>query len=110
MLDRSKDIIKSGGENVSSLRVEAVLNEHPAVSRAAVVGLPHDHWGEAVTAFVMLRPDGRASADELMAWARERLAGFESPKGVVFVDELPLAVGGKILKYKLRAEHAAHYA
>ncbi|QEC49530.1 AMP-binding protein [Baekduia soli] len=109
MLDRSKDIIKSGGENVSSLRVEAVLNEHPAVSRAAVVGLPHDHWGEAVTAFVILRPDGRASADELMAWARERLAGFESPKGVVFVDELPLAVGGKILKYKLRAEHAAHY-
>jgi acyl-CoA synthetase (AMP-forming)/AMP-acid ligase II len=110
MVDRFKDIVKSGGENVSSLRVEAVLHTHPAVARAAVVGLPHDRWGEAVTAIVVLKPDAAATAEELIAYCRERLAGFETPKGVVFTDALPDTVGGKVLKYKLREAHASFYA
>lgn len=110
MVDRFKDIVKSGGENVSSIRVEAVLYSHPAVARVAVVGLPHDRWGEAVTAIVVLKPDAAATADELIAHCRERLAGFETPKGVVFTDTLPDTVGGKVLKYKLREAHAAFYA
>ena len=109
MVDRSKDIVKSGGENVSSLRVEAVLRQHPDIAVAAVVGLPHDHWGEAVTAFVIAADGAAPDADDVIRFCRARLAGFESPKGVVVVDELPTTVGGKVLKYKLRAAHAAHY-
>jgi acyl-CoA synthetase (AMP-forming)/AMP-acid ligase II len=109
MLDRYKDIVKTGGENVSSLRVEAVLGLHPAVAKSAVVGLPHPHWGEAVTAIVIRRPGAEASEAELIAYARANLAGYETPKGVVFVDELPETVGGKVLKYKLRVMFAGHY-
>jgi acyl-CoA synthetase (AMP-forming)/AMP-acid ligase II len=109
MIDRFKDIVKSGGENVSSQRVEAVLQQHPAVSRAAVVGLPHGQWGEAVTAFVIRRPDATATEAALIGHCRERLAGFETPKAVRFVDALPETVGGKILKYQLRAAHADLY-
>lgn len=107
MVDRYKDIVKTGGENVSSMRVEAVLGQHPAVLRAAVIGLPHEHWGEAVTAVVVLRAP--AAEADLIGFCRERLAGYESPKRVVFAETLPDTVGGKILKYKLRAEHAALY-
>jgi acyl-CoA synthetase (AMP-forming)/AMP-acid ligase II len=102
MVDRYKDIVKSGGENVSSIRVETVLHQHPAVSRAAVIGLPHERWGEAVTAVVVV--DGAVlDVDELIAFCRQRLAGYETPKSVVVVDELPQTVGGKILKYRLRS-------
>ncbi|WP_326949135.1 AMP-binding protein [Amycolatopsis sp. NBC_01307] len=107
MVDRYKDIVKTGGENVSSMRVETVLGQHPAVLRAAVIGLPHEHWGEAVTAVVVLRAP--ATEAELIAFCRERLAGYESPKRVVFAETLPDTVGGKILKYKLRAQHSALY-
>ncbi|WP_326953710.1 AMP-binding protein [Amycolatopsis sp. NBC_01286] len=107
MVDRYKDIVKTGGENVSSMRVEAVLGQHPAVLRAAVIGLPHEHWGEAVTAVVVLRAP--ATEAELIGFCRERLAGYESPKRVVFAETLPDTVGGKILKYKLRAQHADLY-
>lgn len=110
MVDRSKDIVKSGGENVSSLRVEAILQLHPQVQKAAVVGLPHEHWGEAVTAFVIPADGEPPDAEQLVAFCRERLGGFETPKGIVLVDELPVTVGGKVLKYKLRAAHAEHYA
>lgn len=110
MVDRYKDIVKTGGENVASMRVEAVLLDHPAVARAAVVGLPHEHWGEAVTAVVVPAPGAAATAEDLIAHCRERLAGFETPKAVVFADGLPETVGGKVLKYRLRAEHAALYA
>lgn len=102
MVDRYKDIIKSGGENVSSLRVEALLHEHPQVARAAVIGLPHDRWGEAVTAIVVRQPGATITEQELVDWARGRLAGFEAPKAVRFTDALPETVGGKVLKYKLR--------
>jgi acyl-CoA synthetase (AMP-forming)/AMP-acid ligase II len=106
MVDRFKDIVKSGGENVSSIRVEAVLHEHPAVLRAAVIGLPHSRWGEAVTAVVILRDGATATADDIIGHCRERLGGYETPKAVVFAEALPETVGGKILKYKLRNEHS----
>lgn len=109
MVDRYKDIVKSGGENVSSMRVETVLCEHPEVLRAAVIGLPHERWGEAVTAVVVPRSDEHATEEELMAFCRQRLAGYEAPKAVVFADALPETVGGKVLKYKLRAQHAGLY-
>lgn len=109
MVDRFKDIIKSGGENVSSLRVEAVLHQHPDVAKAATVGLPHDRWGEAVTAVVVPQPDHKPDEDEVIDFCRARLAGFETPKAVVMVDALPETVGGKVLKYKLRQQLAGHF-
>ena len=102
MIDRYKDVVKSGGENVSSLRVEAVVVQHPTVSRAAVVGLPDVRWGEAVTAVVVPMPGAVVDEAELLAFCRTRLAGFETPKRVVVMDELPVTVGGKVLKYRLR--------
>lgn len=110
MLDRYKDIVKTGGENVSSLRVEAVLGQHPAVARAVVVGLPHPRWGEAVVGVVMPRAGQTVSEADLIAHCRDRLAGYETPKDILFVSELPETVGGKVLKYKLRATHADHFA
>src|SRR3954453_3175023 len=109
MVDRYKDIIKSGGENVSSLRVEALLHEHPQVAKAAVIGLAHDRWGEAVTAVVVPTPGATVTEEGLVEWARGRLAGFETPKAVVFADALPETVGGKVLKYKLRQAMADLY-
>ncbi|AEA23832.1 AMP-binding protein [Pseudonocardia benzenivorans] len=109
MVDRYKDIVKSGGENVSSMRVESVLYGHPDVERAAVIGLDHPRWGEAVTAVVVPKAGTTPDADAIIAHCRERLAGFETPKAVVFADALPDTVGGKVLKYKLRAEHADLY-
>jgi acyl-CoA synthetase (AMP-forming)/AMP-acid ligase II len=107
MVDRFKDIVKSGGENVSSLRVESVLHGHPAVEKAAVIGLPHPRWGEAVTAVVVLRDGAEADAESIIAHCRATLGGYETPKAVVFVDGLPETVGGKVLKYRLRARHGA---
>ncbi|HEU5390567.1 MAG TPA: AMP-binding protein [Streptosporangiaceae bacterium] len=109
MLDRYKDIVKTGGENVSSLRVEAVLAQHPDVAKAAVIGLPHPHWSEAVTAVVVLRDGTAASEEDLIKHCRASLAGYETPKSVVFAADLPETVGGKVLKYRLRADHAGHY-
>ncbi|HEY4464288.1 MAG TPA: AMP-binding protein [Streptosporangiaceae bacterium] len=109
MVDRSKDIVKTGGENVSSLRVEAVLHQHPGVAKAAVIGLPHDHWGEAVTAIVVAETGPAPAEADLIAFCHERLAGFETPKRVLFADALPETVGGKVLKYKLREQHAGAY-
>lgn len=109
LVDRFKDIIKSGGENVASIRVETTLMQHPAVARAAAVGLPHARWGEAVTGFVVLADGSSATEGELIEFARTRLAGFESPKSIVFIREFPLAVGNKIQKHKLRAAYAEHY-
>lgn len=109
MVDRSKDMIKSGGENVSTLRVETILRSHPQILNAAVVGLPHERWGEAVTAIVVADEGGDPDPDEVMAFCRERLAGYESPKGVLVVEDLPETVGGKVLKYKLRVAHAGFY-
>ncbi|MGD9526600.1 AMP-binding protein [Pseudonocardia sp.] len=109
MVDRFKDIVKTGGENVSSLRVEAVLHQHPGVAKAAVVGLPHARWGEAVTAVVVPRPGAQPDAEAVVAFCRGRLAGYETPKAVVFTDALPETVGGKVLKYRLREAYTNLY-
>ncbi|MBP2370497.1 AMP-binding protein [Pseudonocardia parietis] len=106
MVDRYKDIVKSGGENVSSMRVETVLQDHPAIAKAAVIGLAHERWGEAVAAVVVPAPGAAPDPDEVIAFCRARLAGFETPKAVVVAEALPETVGGKVLKYRLRAEHA----
>lgn len=108
MVDRYKDIVKSGGENVSTIRVEAILQQHPDIERAAVVGVPDDRWGEAVTACVIAKDGTTIDADAVIAFARERLAGFETPKRIIVVDEFPTTVGGKILKYKIRQSLAQH--
>ncbi len=110
MVDRYKDMVKTGGENVSSVRVETALESHAGVLRAAVVGIPHERWGEAVTAVVVPQPGAVLDPDELIAHAKARLGGYEAPKAVIVVEALPETVGGKVLKYKLRAEHAAHYS
>jgi fatty-acyl-CoA synthase len=100
--DRIKDVIISGGENISSLEVEGVLLRHPAVVEAAIVGLPHEKWGEAPYAYVVLRDGEQASEGEIIAFARDRLAHFKAPQGVTFVTELPKTATGKIQKFVLR--------
>lgn len=107
MVDRYKDVVKSGGENVSSTRVESVLAQHPSVARAAVVGVADDRWGEAVVGVVVPAPGAQPDADALIAFCRARLAGYETPKRIVVMDDLPATVGGKVLKYRLREQLAA---
>ncbi len=102
IVDRMKDMIITGGENVYSREVEEVLYAHPAVSEAAVIGLPDPQWGENVTAVVVLRPGMTATEADIINASRERLAAFKKPKRVIFVDELPKTVSGKILKRELR--------
>ena len=99
--DRSKDIIISGGENISSIEVEDALYKHPAVAAAAVVAKPDEKWGETPCAFVELKPGQSATADDLIAWCRKNLASFKCPRYVVFT-ELPKTSTGKIQKFKLR--------
>ena len=100
--DRLKDVIISGGENISSVEVEGVLLRHPSVQEVAVVGVPHDTWGEAPHAFVVLAPNATLSEDDMRRFARERLAGFKVPKGLTILAELPKTATGKIQKYVLR--------
>jgi acyl-CoA synthetase (AMP-forming)/AMP-acid ligase II len=107
IVDRMKDMIITGGENVYSREVEEVLYTHPAVSEAAVVGLPDPAWGENVTAMIVLRPDMTATEAEIIATARDRLAGYKKPKRVIFLDELPKTVSGKIIKRELRDRFTA---
>ncbi|HMD35827.1 MAG TPA: long-chain-fatty-acid--CoA ligase [Vicinamibacterales bacterium] len=105
--DRIKDVIISGGENISSVEVEGVLLRHPAVHEAAVVGMPDQRWGEAPHAFVVLKPGATAASEELRAFTRERLAHFKCPHTVTFVAELPKTATGKIQKFVLRGGRAA---
>jgi fatty-acyl-CoA synthase len=100
--DRIKDVIISGGENISSVEVEGALLRHPAVGEAAVVGLPSEQWGEAPHAFVVLMPGASATADELIAFVRDRIARYKAPRGITFVTDLPKTATGKIQKYVLR--------
>ena len=98
--DRSKDIIISGGENISSIEVEDALYKHPAVQAAAVVAKPDDKWGETPCAFVELKPSEMVSAEELIGWCRQKLAGYKIPRHIVFT-ELPKTSTGKVQKFKL---------
>jgi fatty-acyl-CoA synthase len=105
--DRLKDVIISGGENISSVEVEGVLLRHPAVQEAAIVGFPHERWGEAPHAFVVLHERVQADERELCEFARANLAHFKAPYSVTFVKELPKTATGKIQKYILRAQRPA---
>jgi fatty-acyl-CoA synthase len=100
--DRLKDVIISGGENISSVEVEGELLRHPAITEVAIVGLPHEKWGETPHAFVVLAPDTTATEADIIEFARARLAHFKAPRGVTFVSELPKTATGKIQKYVLR--------
>jgi fatty-acyl-CoA synthase len=99
--DRSKDVIISGGENVSSLEVEECLYRHPKVMEAAVVARPDEKWGESVCAFVVPKLGAELTAEEVIAWCREHIAHFKAPRTVVF-GELPKTSTGKIQKFVLR--------
>ncbi len=105
--DRLKDVIISGGENISSIEVEGILLRHPAVQEAAVVGVPDEKWGESPHAFVVLRNGAAASADELRVFARNNMAHFKVPREVTIVPELPKTATGKVQKYVLRGRKAA---
>lgn len=106
VVDRKKDMIKTGGENVASREVEEALYQHPAVAEVAVFGISHPRWIEAVVAAVVLKPGADANRETLNAHCRERLAGFKSPKYLVLVDALPKNASGKILKRELRQRYA----
>lgn len=102
VVDRLKDVIISGGENISSVEVESMLYEHPAVLEAAVVGVPDSRWGEVPKALVVLRPQQRADERELIAFCRDRMAHFKAPKSVEFLATLPKTATGKVQKFALR--------
>ncbi len=108
IVDRAKEIIVSGGENISSLEVEKALLAHTAVYECAVIPVPDDKWGEVVKALVSLKPGQSASEEELIAFVRQRLAGYKVPKTVEFLAELPKSGTGKILKRILREKYWAH--
>ena len=105
VVDRMKDMIVTGGENVYSAEVENALASHPAVALCAVIGVPDDKWGERVHAVVLLRPGARAGEEELRAHCKGLIAGYKAPRTVELRDALPISGAGKILKRELRAEH-----
>jgi len=102
IVDRLKDMIVTGGENVYSAEVENVLARHPAVAMCAVIGVPHEQWGEAVHAVVVLKPDAQIDAEQLRLFCREFIAGYKCPKSIELRDALPLSAAGKVLKRNLR--------
>ena len=102
IVDRMKDMIVSGGENVYSAEVENALAQHPAVAASAVIGIPSEQWGESVHAVVVLKPDVTTTAQELTAYCRERIAGYKCPRSVEFRDAMPMTGAGKIQKTELR--------
>ncbi len=104
--DRKKDIIITGGENVTSIEVEDALISHPGVREAAVVGVPDEKWGELVTAVVVVVEPNPPTGPDLVAHCRERLAGYKCPKRIEFVDTLPRTATGKIQKFKIRQQLA----
>jgi fatty-acyl-CoA synthase len=101
--DRAKDIIISGGENISTVEVESAISSHPAVLDVAVVGYSSGKWGERPKAYVLLRPGHDADEEAIRNHARARIAGFKVPDYVVFLDQLPRTATGKITKASLRA-------
>ena len=102
IVDRAKDMIISGGENIFSVQVEEAINTHPGVLECAVIGVPDEEWGERVKAFVVRKPGEQVSEDEIIDTARQHLASYQKPRSVEFVDELPKAPTGKLLKRELR--------
>lgn len=107
-VDRKKDVIKTGGENVSSVEIEDTIRAHPDVAEVAVVGLPHERWDEAITAFVTPKADD-VTEEELTEYCGSKLAGFKVPKSIVFIESYPESASGKIQKHQLREEYEDHY-
>jgi fatty-acyl-CoA synthase len=105
--DRIKDVIISGGENISSIEIESILLRHPAISEVAVVGMADEQWGETPHAFVVLKPGASATEDEVRDFARDHMAHFKAPRYIYFVSELPKTATGKIQKYVLRSGRSA---
>jgi acyl-CoA synthetase (AMP-forming)/AMP-acid ligase II len=105
--DRKKDVIITGGENVSSIEVEDCLYQHPAVDEVAVIGVPDEKWGETIKALVVVRPGETTSEADLITHCRERLAHFKAPTSVEFRDALDRTATGKLQKYKLRRPYWA---
>jgi acyl-CoA synthetase (AMP-forming)/AMP-acid ligase II len=103
IMDRSKDMIISGGENIYPREIEEVLIKHPAVREVSVIGVPDSRWGEAIKAVVALVPGQRTTEQELIAFCKENIASYKKPKSVDFVEKLPKNNYGKILKRELRA-------
>ncbi len=103
--DRKKDVIITGGENVSSIEVEDVLFSHPAVAEVAVIGVPSEKWGETIKALVVLADGEQATEQELISWCKERVAGYKAPTSVEFRDQLARTATGKLQKFKLREEY-----
>lgn len=101
-VDRKKDIIKTGGENVASVEVELIVRSHAKVAECAAVGLPHERWSEAVTVFAKIKEGEFVQENELIEFCKERLAGFKVPKKVVFMNDFPMTASGKIQKHRLR--------
>ena len=104
-VDRKKDIVKTGGENVSSYEVEELLFKHPKVANVAIIGLPDPYWGEAVTACIVPLPGMSVEKEEIIQFCKENLAGFKVPKHVFVTDEIPMNPSGKILKRVLREKY-----
>jgi len=109
IVGRKKDIIITGGENVAPKEVENVLYKHEAVKEVAVVGLPHKKWGEAIAGFVILKDGAEVAENDLIAFSRERLAGYKTPKTIVFVEDFPRTPSGKILTRRLRDLHVDYF-
>jgi fatty-acyl-CoA synthase len=107
VVDRAKDIIVSGGENISSLELEKTLTAHPAVYETAVIPVPDPRWGEVPKALVVLKPDARATEQELLDFCRSRIAHYKCPRSVEFLEALPKTGTGKILKKDLRKKYWA---
>ncbi|QZY30330.1 AMP-binding protein [Nocardioides coralli] len=107
--DRKKDVIITGGENVSSIEVEDTIFSHPAVAEVAVIGVPSEKWGETIKALVVTAEDAEVTEDEIIAWCKERLAGYKAPTSVEFRDVLARTATGKLQKYKLRQQYWEGY-
>jgi fatty-acyl-CoA synthase len=105
-VDRKKDMIKTGGENVSSQEVEGILLRHPKIAMAAVIGIPDPYWIEAVAAFVVPKPNTELKEDEVIAFCKEQAAGYKVPKKVFLKSALPMTASGKILKRDIRRQFA----
>ena len=105
--DRAKDVVISGGENISTVEVEQAVMSHPAVLEAAVIGIPDEKWGERPKAFVVLAPGRAPTEDELIDHVKSKIARYKAPKDVEIVDELPKTSTGKVQKFELREKEWA---
>jgi fatty-acyl-CoA synthase len=107
IVDRKKDIIISGGENISSVEIEKVIQDHPAVFEVVVIGVPNEKWGEVPNALIVLKPGKYVTEEEIIMHVNKYLAGYKAPKSVEFRSEFPKGGTGKILKQELKKEYWA---